>query len=64
MTYEDLQLMFAKYGFTETPITEQGFKEISELGFTLEDTYSIGCDIACGFVDFSDAPTWVERYKS
>ena len=47
--YTDFQSILARFGFTETPITEMGFDELIGVGFSLDDCYGIACDISAGF---------------
>lgn len=49
MTYTDFTALCARYGFTHIETTETGFNELTALGFTLEDCYSIECDLQAGF---------------
>ena len=49
MTVADIQQMFAKYGFTETPLTVEEIKYCFEKGFEEEEIFWLGCDLAAGY---------------
>ena len=44
-----VQQMFAKAGFTETPIGEYPIAEMFLYGTPLDVVFSVGSDVACGF---------------
>ena len=45
MTYKELQAECAKYGLINTPMTEEQFKDCKAKNLTIDDCYSICCDI-------------------
>ena len=45
----NVQQMFAKAGFTETPIGEYPIAEMFLYGTPLDVVFSVGSDVACGF---------------
>ena len=45
----NVQQMFAKAGFTETPIGEYSIAEMFLYGTPLDVVFSVGSDVACGF---------------
>lgn len=46
---EDCQAMFARYGFTFCPLSAQDLAVCFEAKASLDDLYSIGCDVAAGY---------------
>lgn len=62
MLYPEFCQMVARYGFTECHVTETGYLELSQLGFTPDDIYSVQCDIAAGFTQ-SESIAALERAK-
>jgi hypothetical protein len=44
-----VQQIFAKAGFTETPIGEYPIAEMFLYGTPLDVVFSVGSDVACGF---------------
>ena len=49
MSYSDFQQYCANYGFINTPITNEEYWTLIGNGFTLDDIYSIACDVNVGF---------------
>ena len=49
MTITDIIREFAKWGFTETPLTVAQMEECIRIGLTMDDIYSIGCDMSNGY---------------
>lgn len=49
-----LKREFAKYGFTDCPLTEEQLTSLYKLNVKLEEAYMIGCDVHCG-ISFDDA---------
>ena len=45
----DIIRMFAKYGFTETPLTIAEIEQCIKWGFDEDLIYNLGCDLANGF---------------
>ena len=49
MTITDVIRNFAKYGFTETPLTVAQIEHCIESGFDEDMIYNLGCDMAAGW---------------
>ncbi len=62
MIYAEFRHMVARYGFTECHVTETGFGELTQLGFTPDDIYGVQCDIAAGFTQ-AESLAALERAK-
>jgi len=60
MTYSEFRAeahrLFAFYGFTACPLTDDQIGNLHQMGASIEQAYGIGCDIAAG-VDADDAFT-------
>jgi len=52
MTYQGykhaVQQLFAFYGFTGCPLTDDQIGNLHQMGASIDDAYEIGCDIAAG----------------
>ena len=48
MTVAQIQQMFAKYGFTETPLTVAEIEQCFKADFKEEEIFWLGCDLAAG----------------
>lgn len=40
---------FARFGFTETPLTDEQLTTLYRNNIKLDDAYGIGCDVAAGY---------------
>ena len=49
MTPTDIIREFAKYGFTDTPLTVSEMDQCIAMDFTIDMVYGIGCDVAAGY---------------
>lgn len=45
---EFVKKQFAYYGFTYCPLTDQQVEDLYWAGFSLEETYNVGCDVGIG----------------
>lgn len=54
MSYQDYQQEAARFGFTETPLTEQQYAVLERLGLE-EQAYEIGCDQAAEACPFTES---------
>lgn len=50
----ELRATFAFYGFPASPLSEAEMIECHTQGLTLDQAYSVGCDVASGW-PFADA---------
>jgi hypothetical protein len=48
-TVTDIIRMFAKFGFTDTPMTVAQIEQCIRWDLTDDDIYGIGCDMASGW---------------
>lgn len=48
-TVTDILRDFAFYGHTESPLSCAQIERCIALGLSRDETYSIGCDCACGY---------------
>lgn len=46
---EAMKREFAKYGFTDCPLSDEQLTMLYKLNVKLEEAYMIGCDVHCGF---------------
>ena len=48
--FEEYQRLFAKYGFTECPLSETDilYIELKYENVTMDQIYGVGCDVAAG----------------
>ena len=45
---ETAQRLFAFYGFTACPLTDDQIANLHQMGASIDQAYEIGCDIAAG----------------
>ena len=45
MTYAEFQQYCARFGFTETPITEDQFDHCVDAGLSEDGIYAVACDV-------------------
>jgi hypothetical protein len=45
----EMQRLFARFGFTQTPLTERELADCYFAGLGTHETYSIGCDVFAGY---------------
>ena len=45
---DEIQSMFAFYGFTSCPLTRKHIARLIVRGFSTDDIYGIGCDVNSG----------------
>jgi hypothetical protein len=60
MTVTDVIRMFAKFGFTDTPLTCAQIEDCIRMGFDEDMIYGLGCDLAAGwrYNEVIDAYYW------
>ena len=46
--FAEICQMFARYGFTDTPLTSAEIDQLIAWGWSDDDIYCIGCDCAAG----------------
>ena len=49
MTVAQIQQMFAKYGFVNTPLTVAEIEQCFKADFEEEEIFWLGCDLAAGY---------------
>jgi hypothetical protein len=54
MTYSEFQQYCARFGFIDTPLTEDQFDHCVDVGLSIEGMYNVACDIA-GDIEFNTA---------
>ena len=59
-TVQDVQKMFAFYGFTACPLSRWQIGDLEREGFNLDTIYRFGCDYVAGDWDHAEL---VEYYK-
>ena len=49
MTITDIIKEFAKFGFVDTPLSCAQMEDLIRLGLTMDEIYSVGCDVGSGY---------------
>ena len=47
--FDEILKMFARYGFTDAPLTSAEIDQLIAWGWSDDDIYCIGCDCAAGW---------------
>lgn len=64
MNYSDsLKSMFAKYGFISTPLNDNEINQCEACKLTLDEAYSLGCDIECTDYSFDELLSEITSLK-
>ena len=49
ITHDEVHRLFAKYGFVCCPLSYRRISYCINAGFSLDQIYSVGCDVYAGF---------------
>lgn len=49
ITHDEVYNLFAKYGFAGCPLSDRRISYCINAGFSLDQIYSVGCDVYAGF---------------
>ena len=63
MTITDIIREFAKFGFTDTPLSIAQMENLIRLKVSMDDIYGVGCDMAAGY-SYDESLDLALRYAS
>ena len=64
MEYQQFVTLCAKYGYIITPLSQSEYEKVIKAGFSPDDAYEIGCDMACNaFGNINNAITFYKGFS-